>query len=104
MGQQRRYQKLSPVGIYDYAHITAIAGSDTEIGVVGKGTFLGSVIVGNAGASAVLTLKNGADVIAVIHLSSSIGQYDFNLALDNGLFYQLSVASDVTITYLDYVE
>jgi len=104
MGQQRKYARYSPVETFAYEHVTAVTGSDTEVGIAGRGTYLARVVVGLAGASAVLTIKNGTDTVAILHLSTSIPGYDIGLALDNGLFYDLSVASDITFIYLDYTE
>ena len=73
------------------------------------GTYLGPIIVGQAGTSMVLTLYDGSPyvlpnvskVIGVLSLTA--GDYDFAARCDQGLFYTLAgTPGDITLQYLDY--
>lgn len=90
--------------VFQYAH----SGAYTILSR--KGTNLGAVIVGNAGSGAVLTLYDGhpnlspnpGQTIAVIQPSVN-GNYSFQVACDQGLWYTLTAttAPNLTITYVD---
>ena len=76
------------------------------------GTFLGPVVVNNAGTTGCsLQLWNGSPqmtpagtMIANIPLSASLNNYPYAAALDQGLFYTLVIGSgtpDITLHFLD---
>lgn len=76
------------------------------------GTFLGPVVVNNPGTTGCsLQLWNGSPqmspagtMIANIPLTAGVNSYPYALALDQGLFYTLTIGSgtpDITLHYLD---
>lgn len=104
MSSHQQYQRVFPIGGFDHAYVSAPVGVDTQIGVAGRGQFLDSVLVGEPGSSAVLTVKDGANVVGVFALSASMPVIPFHIACDGGLFYQLSGSGTISLTvvYADY--
>lgn len=75
-----------------------------------RGTYLGKLVINQAGTGVTITLYNGhpstspAGTPIAVLTGFSIGQsYDFNCSLQRGLFYTVAgtTPGDYTITYLD---
>jgi hypothetical protein len=106
-----RHQRVEPVESYSYYLIPATAASRTQLPTaqagsgpaldLGHGQVLARVVVGDPGATQVLTLYNGntTNVVAVIKPTAA-GFFDFGCLLEGGLWYTLSAGTLGSITLI----
>lgn len=91
------FVKQSPVGAYIPYHFNATQSSAVISNEHSHGSFLGTVVINQAGTSDVITLSNGTTAFANIKPVAG-ATYTFNCKCNSGLFVAITgTAGDYTI-------
>jgi hypothetical protein len=107
-----RHNRIGTVEEFAYAHINAVAASRTQLNTTpangavldyGHGAVLQRIVIGDPGATQVLTIYDGntATVVAVVKPSSA-GFIDFGVTVPGGIWFTLSAGTvgDFTLVVL----